>query len=201
MTIEEIFSPDKIYITIAIVSTLALLFVSILIGVATRRRQRQLLNNCRYRPRKRLMEGSERRCFQLLIQLFGDKFYIIPDVAVSSLLNHKVGTQDRHAAYSFIEDKTVDFVLCNKRTLRPICAIKLSDHHRALNNRAIASVKNKNLPKNIPGNRPEDLQKFFKSAHIPFVYLPKADISADIIIEEFSRVIYETSTIKGRKSS
>lgn len=189
MTIEEFFAPDRIYITIAAIATLGLFLVSVLIGITTRRRQRQVMTNCRYRPRKRLMEGTERRCFQLLVDLFGQKFYVIPQVSLSALLNHKVGTQDRHAAYHFIENKSVDFVLCNKRTLRPICAVKLDDNK--------SSVKD-------PGSTPQDMQKFFQSAHIPFVYLPKTqNITRQTIIDEFSRVIYETSTIKpgqrGRK--
>ncbi len=188
MKFEEIFSPDKILITTAVLATLGLFLVSVLIGVTTRRRQRQVMTNCRYRPRKRLMEGPEKKCFQMLIDLFGQKFYIIPQVELSALLNHKVGTQDRHTAYHFIEHKTVDFVLCNKRTLRPICAVKLDEGKS---------------PKS-PGDTVEDIQKFFHSAHLPFVSLPKKQtLTRQAIIDEFSRVIYETSTIKptarGRK--
>lgn len=188
MTFEELFAPDHIYMTIAAIATLGLFLVSVLIGITTRRRQRQVMTNCRYRPRKRLMEGPERRCFQLLVDLFGQKFYVIPQVSLSALLNHKVGTQDRHAAYHFIENKTVDFVLCNKRTLRPICAVKLDDAK----------------PTKDPGSNPQDMQKFFQSAHIPFVYIPKPqNINRQTIIDEFSRVVYETSTLKpgqrGRK--
>ncbi len=189
MTFEELFSPDKILITIAVISTLGLFLVSVLIGITTRRRQRQVMTNCRYRPRKRLMEGPEKKCFQMLVDLFGQKFYIIPQVELSALLNHKVGTQDRHAAYHFIEHKTVDFVLCNKRTLRPICAVKLDEGDKS---------------SKLPGDTLEDIQNFFRSARLPFVALPrKQTLTRQNIIDEFSRVIYETSTTRptprGRK--
>lgn len=182
--IEEYLSPDKIFITVAVLATLSLFLVSVLAGVSIRRRARDELERCRYRPRKHLMVGAEKYCFQLLNDLFGQRFYVIPGVALSSLLSHKVGLQDRRAAYNFIKDKTVDFVLCNQRTLRPVCAVKLEDE------------KSKK-PDKTPGASPEDMAKFFKSARIPFVYLREpTKITRTRVIDEFSRVIYETSTMK-----
>lgn len=183
MNWEEFLSADKIYITIAAIATLLLLLVSILVGVTTRRRQREAIDRFKYRPRKHLMVGSEKQCFQMLNDLFGEKFYVIPDVSLSSLLSHKVGTQDRYAAYRFIDNKTVDFVLCNKRSLRPVCAVKLED-----------GIHN---DKDEPGSDPHDMEKFFRSAHIPFIYIEKTQrLTAERLIEEFSRVIYETSKIQ-----
>lgn len=182
--IEEYLSPDKIFITVAVLATLSLFLVSVLAGVTIRRRARDAMDRCRYRPRKHLMVGAEKSCFQLLNDLFGQRFYVIPGVALSSLLSHKVGLQDRRAAYGFIKDKTVDFVLCNKRTLRPVCAVKLEDE------------KSKK-PDKTPGASPEDMEKFFKSARIPFVYIENpAKLTRTRVIDEFSRVIYETSTMK-----
>ena len=183
MDFEQWFSADKIFIAMAIVATLLLFLVSVLIGITTRRRQREAMDRFKYRPRKHLMVGNSKLCFQLLNSLFGQKFYVIPEVALSSLLSHKVGLQDRYAAYRFIDGKSVDFVLCNKRTLRPICAVKLAD-----------GIQNDTK---APGSDPHDMEKFFRSAHIPFIYLEKTQhLTEDYIIEEFSRVVYETSKIK-----
>lgn len=182
--IEEYLSPDKVLITVAVLATLSLFLVSVLAGISIRRRARDAIDRCRYRPRKHLMVGAEKSCFQLLNDLFGQRFYVIPGVALSSLLSHKVGLQDRRAAYGFIKDKTVDFVLCNQRTLRPVCAVKLEDE------------KSKK-PDKTPGASPEDMQKFFKSARIPFVYIENpTKLTRTRVIDEFSRVIYETSTMK-----
>lgn len=185
--IEEYLSPDKILITVATLATLSLFLVSVLAGVSIRRRARDAMDRCRYRPRKHLMVGAEKACFQLLNDLFGQRFYVIPGVNLSSLLSHKVGLQDRRTAYSFIKDKTVDFVLCNKRTLRPICAVKLED----------AAKSTKTKPDKTPGADPKDMEKFFKSARIPFVYIENPQkLTRSRVIDEFSRVIYETSTMK-----
>ena len=91
---ENLFTPDKIYITVAVIATLAFFFVSVLAGVTIRRRQRQVMTNAQYRPRKRLMDGTEKKCFQLLIELFGNRYYVIPQVELMALLNYNVGTQD-----------------------------------------------------------------------------------------------------------
>lgn len=186
MDIEELFSPDKIYLTTAVVAVVGLFFVSVLAGISVRQRSQGLKARARYRPRKRLMEGPEKLCFQLLIELFGEKFYVIPQVEVSALLNHKVGAQDRQTAKRFIENKTVDFVLCNKHTLRPICAVKLAEPR----------TKNTKTTRHPLETTPQDLKKFFKSAHLPLVYLTKPEkLNRSYLIDEFSKEVYETSRI------
>lgn len=166
-------------ICVAGVASILFFVVSILASIQMTRRRRDSISRFHYRPRKQLMVGNERRCFQLLNDIFGQKFYIIPSVSLDALLNHKVGNQNREEAYGFIDNKIVDFVFCNKRTLRPVCAVKLDD----------SSVKDRS-----PGADPKDMEKFFKSAHLPFVRItnPKT-LDRETIIDEFSRVVYETS--------
>lgn len=177
---------DTFLIIIAGIATVAFLIVSVLAGINARQRRSEAMSRCRYRPKKNLMVGAERQCFQLLNDIFGQRFYIIPQVSLSALLNHKVGSQNRYEAYSFIENKTVDFVFCNKRTLRPVCAVKLDDG----SNKSDHSL----------GSDPKDMEKFFQSAHLPFVRITKPNkLDRETIIEEFSRVIYETSILDDRK--
>ncbi len=175
---------DIILIIIAGIGIVAFFIVSILAGITIRRQRQETMEHCHYRPKKSLMTGSERHCFQLLNDIFGQKFYIIPQVDVSALLNHKVGSQNHLEAYGFIENKTVDFVFCNKQTLRPVCAVKLDT--------------GKNTDHSL-GSDPKDMEKFFQSAHLPFVRITKPDkLDRQTIIEEFSRVIYETSILDNK---
>lgn len=174
---------DKFYIVIAGLALLSFALVSILVGITTRRHRIEAIDRCRYRPKKHLMIGVEKTCFQLLNDIFGEKFYILPQVSLDSLLSHKVGTQDRYEAYSFIDHKYVDFVFCNKRTLRPVCVVKIEDGVHS---------DDKSL-----GSDPKDMEKFFRSAHLPFVYLEKPrTLNRERVIDEFSRVIYETSLLQ-----
>lgn len=177
---------DKIFIIIAGTALIAFLVISFIVAITAKRRRLEAMSHYHYRPKRSLMVGNERRCFQLLNDIFGEKFYIIPNVSLENLLSHKVGNQNRDEAYSFIDHKTVDFVFCNKRTLRPVCAVKFDDNTKS---------KDKE-----PGSNPKDMEKFFRSAHLPFVRItsPKK-LNREFIIEEFSRVIYETSLQGPRK--
>lgn len=173
---------DNVFIIIAGVAFVCFLVISFIVGITAERRRRDAMDRFHYRPKKQLMTGAEKHCFQLFNDIFGQKFYIIPDVSLSALLSHKVGHQNRHEAYSYIENKTVDFVFCNKRTLRPVCAVKLDDGSNH---------------DHTPGSDPKDMEKFFRSAHLPFVRITKpSKLDRQTIIEEFSRVIYETSIIE-----
>ena len=165
---------------VAGVALIGFLVVSILAAIATRHHRQDAIGRCRYRPRKSLMVGIERRVFQLLNEIFGQRFYIIPGVSLSSLLSHKVGSQNRLEAYGFIENKTVDFVFCNKQTLRPVCAVKIDD----------------NAKNELGSSEAREMESFFRSAHLPFVRITKlTKLDRETIIEEFSRVIYETSLL------
>ncbi len=173
---------DRIFIIIAGVALVSFLILSLIVAITSKRRRLEAMSRYQYRPKRSLMTGNERRCFQLLNDIFGERFYIIPNVSLENLLSHKVGNQNRDEAYGFIHHKTVDFVFCNKRTLRPVCAVKFDDN---------AHTKDNDL-----GSNPKDMEKFFRSAHLPFVRIvsPKK-LNRDFIIEEFSRVIYETSLL------
>lgn len=175
---------DRFFIFIAILAALGFLVVSILAGIAAANHRRDAMDRCRYRPKKQLMVGAEKHCFQLLNDIFGQTFYIIPDVEVSALLSHKVGGQNRYEAYSFIKDSAVDFVFCNKRTLRPVCAVKIDEGSHTGSDE-------------IPGSRPKDMEKFFRSARLPFVRITNPrSLTRQRVINEFSRVIYETSKLQ-----
>ena len=68
-----------------------------------------------------------------LNSLFGDRYYIFPQVHLSSFIDHKVKNgQYWKAALSHINQKSVDFVLCDKQWRRPLLAIELDDrtHNR-----------------------------------------------------------------------
>ena len=178
---------DKVLITIAGVAVAAFFVISIIATIETTNQRRNAMSRYRYRSRKQLMTGNEKHCFQLLNDIFGQKFYVIPDVKLSALLSHKVGHQNRTEAYRYIDQKTVDFVFCNKQTLRPVCAVKLDD----------GTQKSRS-----PGSHPKEMEQFFRSAHLPFVRItdPKK-LDRQTIIEEFSRVIYETSILSGRSKT
>ena len=65
----------------------------------------------RYQLRKHLMTSREEDFFKTLNEIFKERWYVIPQVNLSSLLNHEVKGQNWNGAFQHINRKTVDYVL------------------------------------------------------------------------------------------
>ena len=89
----------------------------------------------RYFAKSTIMTEHENKFFQQLNEILGNKWFIIPQVHLSALLNHKVKGQNWKAAFRHINGKSVDFVLLSKETMKPICAIELDDSTHNYKNR------------------------------------------------------------------
>ena len=80
-----------------------------------------------YSAKDHVMTQSEESFFKLLNDTVGDKYYVFPQIHLSSILNHKIKGQNWKAAFSHINGKSVDYVLCDKATLKTVYAIELDD--------------------------------------------------------------------------
>lgn len=89
----------------------------------------------RYFAKNTIMTERENKFFKQLNEILGNKWFIIPQVHLSALLNHKVKGQNWKAAFRHINGKSVDYVLLSKETMRPICAIELDDSTHNYKNR------------------------------------------------------------------
>jgi hypothetical protein len=79
----------------------------------------------------------ERNCFNALVKVVGDKYWVFPQVHFSAFLNQKVIGQSWRGAFSHVNGKSVDFLLCTKETLLPTLAIELDDTtHESYDRRA-----------------------------------------------------------------
>jgi very-short-patch-repair endonuclease len=81
----------------------------------------------RYMRREHIMTPSEEQLFKRLEAVGGDRYYVFPQIHLSSLLNHKVKGQNWKGALSAIQRKSVDFVLVDKTTLETKYAVELDD--------------------------------------------------------------------------
>lgn len=86
-----------------------------------------------YRAKECIMTPSEAEFFEKLHSAVGDRYYIFPQIHLSALLDEKVVGQNWNAAFRHINGKSVDYVLCDKVTLKPAYAVELDDasHERA----------------------------------------------------------------------
>lgn len=87
-----------------------------------------------YQAKQCYMTKSESDFFRLLNNVAGDRYLIFPQAHLSAILDEKVKGQNWKAAFRHINGKSVDYVLCDKQTLKPIYAVELDDYtHNYLN--------------------------------------------------------------------
>ena len=85
----------------------------------------------RYGRKAFFMDRAEHEFFDILTEAIGSGFYVFPQVHLSTILEHKVKGQNWRAAFSSINGKSVDFVVCDKSYIRPLLAIELDGRSHA----------------------------------------------------------------------
>lgn len=80
-----------------------------------------------YTKKEFLISRAEHECYDALVAGVGNDFYIFAQVHLPTLLDHKVKGQNWQGAYSHINRKSVDFVLCDKSYISPKLAIELDE--------------------------------------------------------------------------
>lgn len=80
-----------------------------------------------YKKKDFLITRAEHEFFDILVELFGSEYYIFTQVHLPTILEHKVNDQNWRGAFSHINGKSVDFVICDKKYIKPLLAIELDD--------------------------------------------------------------------------
>jgi very-short-patch-repair endonuclease len=81
----------------------------------------------KYKKRGFFMTRAEHECYDALIKAVGDRYYIFPQAHLPTFIDVRVKGQDWFSAFRHIDEKSVDFVLCDKAYLSPKLAIELDD--------------------------------------------------------------------------
>jgi hypothetical protein len=63
----------------------------------------------------------------LLADIAGDDYYVFPQMHLSTIFDHRIKGQNWQAALNYINQKSVDYVICNKQYRRPLLGIELDD--------------------------------------------------------------------------
>ncbi len=107
-----------------------------------------------YSAKNLIMTKSEAEFFQVLSNVAGDRYFIFPQVHLSAILDEKITGQNWKAAFKHINGKSVDYVLCDRQTLKPVYAVELDDYTHSYKNRQ---------------ERDQEVERIFQSASIPLV--------------------------------
>lgn len=107
-----------------------------------------------YQAKQYFMTKSENDFFRMLNNVAGDRYFIFPQVHLSAILDEKIKGQNWKAAFKHINGKSVDYVLCDRQTLKPVYAVELDDYTHTYKNRQ---------------ERDQEVERMFQSAGIPLV--------------------------------
>ncbi len=80
-----------------------------------------------YKKKDFLMSRAEHEFFDILVEVVGNQYYVFPQIHLSTILDNKVVGQNWRGAFRHIDEKSVDFVICDKAYIKPILAIELDD--------------------------------------------------------------------------
>ena len=74
-----------------------------------------------------VMSQPERDFFEVLLASVENQYHVFPQVHLDVILNHKIRGQNWFGAFRHINEKSVDFVICDKTYIKPLLAIELDD--------------------------------------------------------------------------
>ena len=112
----------------------------------------------KYYAKSYVMTSRENECFKILNEIFSSKWFVVPQVHLSALLDYRVKGQNWNAAVRHINGKSVDFVLIGKESYKVICAIELDDSTHSRSDRI---------------ERDAEIERMFKEARIPLARISK----------------------------
>lgn len=114
------------------------------------------------------MTRTESEFFFKLDRIVSNRYYVFPQVHLSSILDHHVKGQEWKYAFSHINGKSVDYVLCDKETLQPTYAIELDDYTHDKADRRERDI---------------EVERIFEQAQLPLIRIKDKNISDNEIIQ------------------
>lgn len=112
----------------------------------------------KYYAKSYVMTSRENDCFKILNEIFSSKWFVVPQVHLSALLDYRVKGQNWNAAFRHINGKSVDFVLIGKESYKVVCAIELDDSTHSKPDRKERDI---------------EIERMFKGARIPLARISK----------------------------
>ena len=156
------------YLVIIALSLLVVLYAVSHYKSSSRTRKVFKNNTYSYTAKDLLMTRAETEFFVKLERAVSERYYVFPQVHLSSLLDHHVKGQEWKYAFSHINGKSVDYVLCDKKTLRPTYAIELDDYTHDKADRR---------------ERDAEVERIFEEAELPLIRFRNKDVSEAEIIK------------------
>lgn len=108
----------------------------------------------KYSKKKFFMTRAEREFYNVLVSAVGNDYYVFAQVHLPTIIDHKIVGQNWRGAFRHIDEKSVDYVLCDKVYISPKLAIELDDYTHDRSNRKA---------------RDEEVERILKAAGLPLL--------------------------------
>lgn len=117
--------------------------------------------------------NSEFNLYKVLLELFGDKYYIFPQVNYSHLIEPRKSTfQEERKNRNRIDRKSADFVLCDKERIVPQLIIELDG--------SVHNFKSKQT-------RDEFIDELTKIVDLPILHIKTNNVDREFIKSEINK--------------
>jgi len=155
-----------------IVAALIMFFRFIIIISSEKPKEKSILSF--YEKKPYLFDSSsEFNLYKVLLELFGDKYFIFPQINYSHLIQPKKTTWTDERKYrSRIDRKSADFVLCDKERIVPQLVIELDG--------GVHNFKRKQA-------RDEFIDEITKTVDLPILHLRVGNLNNEIIRKEIEQ--------------
>jgi len=94
-----------------------------------------------YTRREFLITRTERECYKILLNTVGNDYYVFPQIHLPAIINGTIFGQSWRGAFRHVDEKSVDFVLCDKALLSPKLAIELDDYTHERSDRRVRDAE------------------------------------------------------------
>jgi len=129
-----------------------------------------------YTSKEYLITQNENQFYNTLSNMVGAQYVIFPQIHLSAIVDHKVKGQNWKGAFSHINSKSVDYVVCTKQDLKPVCAIELDDSTHNREDRRLRDI---------------EVDRILEQAHLPLIHISISDSkNADAVKEYLSRILH-----------
>lgn len=118
---------EKMWIAWSLIAVI-LTAAAVAVWFFKRRRKAGGWSKTPYEAQEYFLSPAERSFFRVLERLVGEEILICPKPSVREVL--KVSAEvitERQKYFNWISQKHLDFVLCERRTMRILCAVELDD--------------------------------------------------------------------------
>jgi len=127
----------------------------------------------KYKRKDFLMSRPEHEFFDILVAVLGNEYYVFPQIHLSTIIDNKVVGQNWKGAFNHVNQKSVDFVVCDKNNIKPLLAIELDD---------------KSHEKEDRKERDRDVEEILRDSDMPLV---RFENHGSFDKEEIKRVVME----------